>query len=818
MKINVKEKNISNKYTYISLFSGAGVGCYGFKENGFECIATNELNLKRIDIQKVNNVCKYESGYISGDIANQDNQKILYREVEKWKENKRINSVDVVIATPPCQGMSTANYKKNNENKRNSLVVEAIKIIKNIKPRVFVFENVRAFLNTECTDIDGCNKTISDSISDNLSKEYNIYHKVINFKDYGIPSSRPRTIVIGTLKNQLNITPLNIFPVRQKEISLRKSIGHLRSLKYGEIDIDDVYHFSREYPKYMEEWINDLVGGESAFSKGCGKYPYKIVDDKKIVLRSGHLGNKFRRLLWDRPCACIATRNDQLASQDTIHPSDNRVLSIRELMILMTIPNSFKWTRSDDECILDKKNFLKKNELNIRRCIGEAVPTKIMSDIAKNIKDSLEFEDFLKVYKKKDAKKLAKNKILNKNFYINTFLEEELLVNAKDTGSFYTPQSVVFYSLKKYKPENKKTLKILEPSVGLGAFIPQLLRVVDGVDNVILDVVDISRKNIDILKKSLKLINISSNVKINFRVCDFLKLKLKPKSYDLIISNPPYGKPESNLLKNYRNDFNAKKSSNFFDFFMRKFVNISDEQILIIPKNFLMASEYQEIRSLYERFPIVSVNDFGVKYFKKVFVEIISIHFKNNYKDDLIVESLKEDKKIRHKQKYIIHRRAWLLYRDSWFDKYISSLKLNFFDFFRDRQISNKHLKGVGKIRVLKSKNILDSGEIISINGYDAYLDDIDNFTVKKYLNSQSIIMPNFTYNTRATYLPKNCIPNGSIAILKPKNFPVKEIDLNLYSSNDFRRYYAIIKNKSKFTLNIDSSSIYYIGIKKYDK
>ena len=54
--------------TYISLFSSAGVGCYGFKEAGFECIATNEILEKRLNIQKINHKCKYESGYILGDI------------------------------------------------------------------------------------------------------------------------------------------------------------------------------------------------------------------------------------------------------------------------------------------------------------------------------------------------------------------------------------------------------------------------------------------------------------------------------------------------------------------------------------------------------------------------------------------------------------------------------------------------------------------------------------------------------------------------------------------------------------------------------
>ena len=50
--------------TYVSLFSSAGVGCYGFKEEGFYCIATVELLERRLKIQKFNNKCAYNSGYI----------------------------------------------------------------------------------------------------------------------------------------------------------------------------------------------------------------------------------------------------------------------------------------------------------------------------------------------------------------------------------------------------------------------------------------------------------------------------------------------------------------------------------------------------------------------------------------------------------------------------------------------------------------------------------------------------------------------------------------------------------------------------------
>ena len=50
--------------TYISLFSCAGVGCFGFKKAGFECIATNELIERRINVQKFNDKCKFDSGLL----------------------------------------------------------------------------------------------------------------------------------------------------------------------------------------------------------------------------------------------------------------------------------------------------------------------------------------------------------------------------------------------------------------------------------------------------------------------------------------------------------------------------------------------------------------------------------------------------------------------------------------------------------------------------------------------------------------------------------------------------------------------------------
>ena len=68
--------------TYISLFSCAGVGCYGFKMNNFECIASNELLEPRIAVQRANHKCRHESGYICGDATSQKRIDSIFTEIQ----------------------------------------------------------------------------------------------------------------------------------------------------------------------------------------------------------------------------------------------------------------------------------------------------------------------------------------------------------------------------------------------------------------------------------------------------------------------------------------------------------------------------------------------------------------------------------------------------------------------------------------------------------------------------------------------------------------------------------------------------------------
>lgn len=821
--------------TYISLFSSAGIGCYGFKEENFYCIATVELLEKRLKIQSYNQKCVYESGYISGDLTTNEVKDKVFTELDVWRNGYSINDLDVLIATPPCQGMSVANHKKKDELKRNSLVVESIKLTKKIKPKFFIFENVRAFLSSICSDIDGKDKPIKQAIDYNLSGEYNIHFQVLNFKDYGNPSSRTRTLVIGARKDLKEITPLDIFPDQQPEQTLRQVIGHLPSLKkMGEINKEDIYHNFRKYSPHMESWIADIKEGQSAFdNEDHSKIPHSIKDGV-IVYNAQKNGDKYTRQCWNKVAPCIHTRNDIMASQSTVHPTDNRVFSIREVMLMMSVPYNFKWSDISFEELnkmtdKEKQAFLKKEEMNIRQNLGEAVPTIIFRQIAHKIRKILTQKEYTEqeVTALIEKKKLVENgnllKFISENKTMNfaTLSKIAELANAQryNNAAYYTRQDICF-SIVKNLPEAKiyTNLNILEPSIGVGNFLPSLINKYKSVSIVNIDVVDIDINSIDLLQELIKKIDVPNNVTINYINADFL-LHSFEKHYDIVVGNPPYMKitKEKELLAKYKVDVFNRDTNNIFAFFIEKAISLGDIVSLIVPKSLINAPEFNKTRALIDKHHIERIIDFGEKGFKGVKIETISFILNTKIKPNTtVVESYITDEVRQHQQSYITDNSFpyWLIYRNESFDAVAAKLQFNLFKVYRDRSITKVHTKDKGKIRVLKSRNI-GSNEIINIPDYDCYIDDISTLDVAKFLNQKNCyLLPNLTYNPRACVLPPNCITDGSVAIVTPidESTKITNNDLAFYATDEFTQFYAVARNMGSRSLNIDNNSVFFFG------
>ena len=671
----------------------------------------------------------------------------------------------------------------------------------------------------------------------NLLQDYFISSKVVNLKNYGSNSSRTRTIVIGVRRDQ-KINPEGLFPDITEPKTIKELTKSLEKLnKFGEIS-KDIYHSFRSYDQKMLPWIVKLKEGESAFdNKESFRKPHQIIDNK-IVINQKKNGDKYKRNFLNQVAPCIHTRNDILASQNTIHPKENRVFSIRELMRFMSIPDDFKWSDIKEETLNsfsleNKKKFLKKNELNIRRCIGEAVPTKVFNNIAKKIKDLSNIEDIGFKDNLQSINKIIKlhnlTNFKNKKAFINKFynkLDLDFIIKIlefsnpdKEKNSSYFTDSSLSIDILNNIPILKGNIRILEPSVGSGSFLLQLIKKFSHLPSVQIDVFDIDTEILSLLKLLLKKVKLPKNTNINFFNKDFLSYTFK-NSYDLVVGNPPFGKIKDKKVLNEYKKHGINIHNNLFTLFLNKSLNLSKNVALVLPKSLISSPEHDQIRSKIEKKNIFSILDFGEHGFKGVKIETIGLILNGKKINDNKVKfySYANKKYLLQNQDYIIDSKFpyWLLYRNKFFDQVCKKMEFGVFNFFRDRQITKKHTLNKGKIRVLKSRNI-SNNNIVSLDGYDTYLNQIDSFAVSKYLNKKNVyLVPNLTYYPRACRLPENSIVDGSAALIFPKNNQIiKNEQIEFFASDEFTNFYRIARNFGTRSLNIDRNSIFFWGLKK---
>jgi DNA (cytosine-5)-methyltransferase 1 len=385
----------ASAFTFVSLFSGAGIGDFGLKLAGGVCLAACELDDHRKNVHSTNIPAP-----IWGNIRDDKNQLIAsLKDVQP----------DVLIATPPCQSFSTANARRGlradpdhaTKDARNHLFFEALHVAHAIKPKIILFENVPNFPEKKIRSDDGkLTGRVIDFIKASLT-DYVGYSQIICFSTMGLPQRRRRSLAVfirkdaflnpSTVLNMLN--PANpawgVSCVNHPK-SLMDAIGGLDPLDAKSEDLaisrNDEFHQVSVLNEMHYKWVSGIQpnSGKSAWEnacQACGSVaaPFFSVDcvdcGVKITHRPHVVENgvprsikgfktSYKRMVPDQLAVTVTTNSNSFSSDSKIHPYQNRVLSVREVGLLQAIPYSFVWPV--------EQQFKKK--CLIREMIGEAVP------------------------------------------------------------------------------------------------------------------------------------------------------------------------------------------------------------------------------------------------------------------------------------------------------------------------------------------------------------------------------------------------------------------------------------------------------------
>jgi DNA (cytosine-5)-methyltransferase 1 len=307
-----------NKLKVISMFAGCGGLDYAFHQNKdkFEIVYAND-----IDKDSCRTYYKY------------------YNFKPKCKDIKKINDVpdcDILTGGFPCQGFSIANIQRNEDDSRNDLYKELVKLLKLKMPKYFIFENVKGILSLGGYETKADKKNREGKVFKMIVKDledcgYTVHIKLFKLKWYDIPQNRERVIFIG-IRNDISERVSFKWPSETQKITktLKDAIGDL-PLEYNE----EIQHIGTQH---------------------------------KVKL-TGFIGN--RKLAWDKVSPTIIGRGGGTGGPViNVHPSGKRRMTVREYARIQTFPDDFMFSG----CVS-----------SMYRQIGNAVPPKFSSVLAKII-------------------------------------------------------------------------------------------------------------------------------------------------------------------------------------------------------------------------------------------------------------------------------------------------------------------------------------------------------------------------------------------------------------------------------------------------
>lgn len=319
---------MKKKTLFIDLFAGCGGIAEGFSDADFECVAANEFDKNAAITYRVN----FYHPLVVGDITDSDVKQQIY-ELADGKD------IDVVVGGFPCQGFSMSG-KRIIDDPRNKLFHELVEVVKRVRPKVVVGENVEGILSM------GKGEVVKQIIEAFAESGYKMDYKVLNAADYGVPQLRKRVIFIGNRIGVENVFPKPILSP-DEYITVKDAIGDL--VGYGH-DEKLSHLITASKPETLAR-MKEMKEGEAYY----------------ITRR-----DSCRKLFWNHPSPTVKDNHGNWA----VHPSENRYVTPREMARLQSFPDSFDFSH-----VAKKYQF---------RQIGNAVPPLMARYIAESVKSMID--------------------------------------------------------------------------------------------------------------------------------------------------------------------------------------------------------------------------------------------------------------------------------------------------------------------------------------------------------------------------------------------------------------------------------------------
>ena len=340
-----------NSLKMIDLFCGAGGLSLGFTQEGFITALANDNQECCVDTYAHNHPETPRDKIILGDV------KDVADHIEKLVD---IQSVDIIVGGPPCQGFSMANRQRLIDDPRNHLYKNYVDIVKKVHPKFFIMENVKGMLS------------VAEQVKEDFRNiGYSVECHILNAKDFGVPQSRERLIYIGNrldIDNEMifqQITNLSsnipnyvlgdaLFGLRPLEASRFKNATEFGDSKSGFIIEQDSLNQRNDYTELINQnqkfgyvcnhkarYNNDRdIEIFGRMNQGDKSDDPKIADIMPYKNRNDIFKDKYYKLVENKVCKTI-TAHMKFDCNMYIHPTQARGLTPREAARVQSYPDDY---------------------------------------------------------------------------------------------------------------------------------------------------------------------------------------------------------------------------------------------------------------------------------------------------------------------------------------------------------------------------------------------------------------------------------------------------------------------------------------------